>query len=396
MEKCSQGIGAKRVGCENAVQAMGMKILLLGEYSNVHATLAEGLRKLGHEVCVMSDGDNWKNYPRDVDLSRQSGFWGRISFLWRLMKALPRMRGYDVVQVINPMFLELKAERMMPFYRYLRHHNRHMVMGAFGLDYYWVSVNYAQRPMRYSDFNIGDKSRDDAVAMNDYREWVGTARESLTKAVAADADAIVAGLYEYFVTYELAEEGRLRDKLSYIPFPIVIPENVHPGKTDGKLRVFIGISKGRSAYKGTDIMLAAAREVEALYPERMELRVAEGVPFDEYRKMINDSDVLIDQLYGYSPAMNALLAMSKGIVVVGGGEPEHYDLLGEHELRPIVNVEPTRESVFKALESLVLHPEQVDEMKRQSVAYVRRHYDCVQVARQYERLYLSLIARREK
>ena len=31
---------------------MGMKILLLGEYSNVHATLATGLRRLGHEVCL--------------------------------------------------------------------------------------------------------------------------------------------------------------------------------------------------------------------------------------------------------------------------------------------------------------------------------------------------------
>ena len=375
---------------------MGMKILLLGEYSNVHATLATGLRRLGHEVCVMSDGDGWKDYPRDVDLSRRSGILGKMSFLWRLVKALPRMRGYDVVQIINPMFLELKAERMMTFYRYIRRHNAKVVMGAFGLDYYWVSVNHELRPMRYSDFNIGDESRSDYVAQSDYREWVGTVRETLTKAVAKDADAIVAGLYEYFVTYELAEEGRLKEKLVYIPLPIVIPDNVRPRKTDGKLRIFIGISKGRSAYKGTDIMLEAAREVEAQYPDRMELRVAEGLPFDEYRRIIDDSDVLIDQLYGYSPAMNALLAMSKGIVTVGGGEPEHYELLGERELRPIVNVEPTRESVFRALESLVLHPEKVDEMKRESVAYVRRHYDFVQVARQYERLYRSLIERNVK
>ena len=40
-----------------------MRILLLGEYSNVHATLAEGLRMLGHEVTVASNGDFWKNYP---------------------------------------------------------------------------------------------------------------------------------------------------------------------------------------------------------------------------------------------------------------------------------------------------------------------------------------------
>ena len=44
-----------------------MKILLLGEYSNVHHTLALGLRALGHRVVVVSNGDFWKNYPRDVD-----------------------------------------------------------------------------------------------------------------------------------------------------------------------------------------------------------------------------------------------------------------------------------------------------------------------------------------
>ena len=39
-----------------------MKILLLGEFSNIHWTLAEGLRILGHEVCVVSDGNHWKNF----------------------------------------------------------------------------------------------------------------------------------------------------------------------------------------------------------------------------------------------------------------------------------------------------------------------------------------------
>ncbi|MEE1338450.1 MAG: glycosyltransferase family 1 protein, partial [Muribaculaceae bacterium] len=44
-----------------------MKILLVGEYSNVHWTLAKGLRELGHTVTVASNGDFWKNYPRDID-----------------------------------------------------------------------------------------------------------------------------------------------------------------------------------------------------------------------------------------------------------------------------------------------------------------------------------------
>lgn len=370
---------------------MAMRILLLGEYSNVHATLAQGLRTLGHEVCVASDGDGWKDYPRDIDLHREQGFFGRISFLWRLLTALSKMRGYDIVQIINPMFLPLKAERMMSIYRYLRRRNGKMIMGAHGLDYYWASVNHDVRPLRYSDFNIGDAPRTDAVAMSDYNTWVGTTHEKLTRQIAHDADAIAAGLYEYYVTYGIAEHGFFLSKTTYIPLPIKFPEQMPVQRKSEKLRVFLGISKGRSAYKGTDIMLSAAREIEEKYPDRVILRVVEGLPFTEYQRAMDDSDVLIDQLYGYTPAMNALLAMSKGIIVVGGGEPEHYELLGESELRPIVNVEPTKESVFEALEYLVFHPEKIESMQQQSVEYVRRHHDYITVARQYEKLYKNLL-----
>ena len=57
-----------------------MKILLIGEYSNVHATLAEGLRALGHKVMVLSNGDFWKDYPRDIDLVRTPGKLGGIRY----------------------------------------------------------------------------------------------------------------------------------------------------------------------------------------------------------------------------------------------------------------------------------------------------------------------------
>ena len=162
-----------------------MKILLIGEYSNVHNTLACGLRALGHEVTVASDGDHWKDYPRDIDLKRDfSSPTGLISYLWRLMKALPRMRGYDVVQIINPIFLELKAERIMPFYRYLRRHNKKMVMASYGMDYYWASINTDIRPLRYSDFNFGDSIRTDAEAQRYRNEWIGTPKEKLNRLIA--------------------------------------------------------------------------------------------------------------------------------------------------------------------------------------------------------------------
>lgn len=88
--------------------------------------------------------------------------------------------------------------------------------------------------------------------------------------------------------------------------------------------------------------------------------------------------------------MNPLLAMSKGIICIGGGEPENYEIIGEKDLRPIINVKPNYESVFYELEQLVLHPERIDKLKRQSAEYVKKHHDYIKVARQYEQFYQSL------
>ena len=363
-----------------------MKILLLGEYSNVHWTLAEGLRQLGHEVTVASNGDFWKDYPRDIDFARQPGKWGGIKLMGKIYWQLPHFRGYDIVQLINPMFFELKAERLFPIYRYLRHHNGKMVLGAMGMDWYWVHTCTYDKPLRYSDFNIGSKVRTDAPAVREQKDWLGTTKERLNKLIAEDCDGIVSVLYEDHICYE----HYFPDKTHFIPLPIKTTDAIGTIDTTSPLKLFIGISRGRSAYKGTDIMLRAAEDIVRRYPERVVLHKAEGVPFAEYQQMMEGSDAILDQLYSYTPSMNPLLAMSKGIICIGGGEPENYDILGESELRPIINVQPTYESVYHELEQLVLHPERVPELRRQSIEYVKKHHDYLKVARQYEQFYQSL------
>lgn len=364
-----------------------MRILLLGEYSNVHATLAAGLRQLGHAVTVVSNGDFWKNYPCDIDVSRKEGRWGGVQLMLKVASILPQLKGYDIVQLINPMFFELKAERIFPIYKYLRKHNKKIVLGAFGMDYYWVHENITRMPLRYSDFNIGKTLRKGPEATMYVDDWIGTAKGQLNQEIANHCDAIVAGLYEYWATYQ----PLFPSKTTFIPFPIRLKGLNETKVFSSPLKIFIGISKGRSAYKGTDIMLRAAQDIADHYKDKVRLTVAEGLPFNEYVKAMNDSDVILDQLYSYTPAMNALEAMSRGIIVVGGGEPENYDILHEQELRPIVNVEPTYDSVYHQLEHLVLHPEVIDTLKQQSIEYIRRHHDYLKVAAEYIRLYTSLL-----
>ncbi|MDD7319230.1 MAG: glycosyltransferase family 1 protein [Prevotella sp.] len=358
-----------------------MRILLLGEYSNVHATLAEGLRTLGNEVVVASNGDFWKDYPRDIDLARKPGKIGGLSLYAKILSILPRMRNFDVVQLINPMFLELKAQRIAPIYRQLKRSNGKVFLGAFGMDYYWAKINSEQMPLRYSDFNIGKRLRMNADAVKERKDWIGTPKERLNRRIAEECDGIIAGLYEYYATYS----NVFPEKTRFIPMPIntggVKAHDIAPH--EGKIKIFIGISRGRSEYKGTDIMLEAALEVAQRHSQEMEIVKAEGLPFREYRRRMEGSDAILDQLYSYTPSMNSLLAMSKGIICIGGGEPENYDILNETELRPIINVQPCRESVVEQLEWLLAHKKDITQLKRDSVEYVCRHHDHINVACRY-------------
>ena len=381
-----------------------MKILLLGEYSNVHATLAEGLRKLGHHVTVLSNGDFWKNYPRDIDLVRKPGKLGGIMYLMKLYTIVHKLRGYDIVQLINPMFLELKAERIFPIYQYLRKHNKKVILGGFGMDYYWVSVCCKDKPLRYSDFNMGEELRTNADALKERKDWLGTEKGRLNQMIAEDCDGIVTGLYEYWACYQPS----FPQKTTFIPFPIK-PKLITSGNTNSytyvenhqvisldipkKVKLFIGINKNRSEYKGTDIMLKAAQAIAKKYPDKTELRIAENIPFAEYVKMMNGSDAILDQLYSYTPSMNPLEAMARGIICIGGGEPENYEIIHEDKLRPIINVLPNYESVYQELEHLVLHPELVPLLKQQSIEYISKHHDYIKVAKRYEAFYQKLLIR---
>ncbi len=94
-----------------------MKILLIGEYSNVHWTLANGLRRLGHQVTVASSGDQFKGYCRDIDLTRKRlSAIGGVQYLLNTAWHFRQFRGYDVVQIVNPIFLDMKPQRILPFF----------------------------------------------------------------------------------------------------------------------------------------------------------------------------------------------------------------------------------------------------------------------------------------
>lgn len=348
---------------------------------------------------LVSPGLGWRKFPiygqlleRRQDINSKLAF---VIYLWQTLKVIRRCRKFDIVQLCNPQFLEHRAPLLRFFYRYLRKHNKKIVLGAYSDDYYYVDQILNHKLLRYSEQNIGDVMRNDEQARKQRYIWTDTPQSLLGGAearwaryVADDSDAVVACLYEYWAAYQRV----MPEKTSFVPLPIEMPESIPHSFTVGdKVKLFIGIQKDRTQMKGTDIMLEAAKAVARDFPDRCELRVAESVPFTEYMEMLKGSDVILDQLYSYTPSMNPLQAMIRGIVAVSGGEPENYDIINETELRPIINVQPSYESVYEALKWLVENKERIPELKRQSVEYVMRHHDYRKVAEQYESLYRSLL-----
>ncbi len=366
-----------------------MRILFLGDASMAHYNLSLGLRKLGHETVVISEPLRWRKMPQDITLDRKPGLCGSVSYIGRVIALLPKLRGYDVVQLASPDFMALRRERLRRIYDYLKRHNGRVVLSALGDDYYWVHGSCDLHLFRYGDFNIGsaDRRLSFPYAKRQYDEWTSPSARTFNEHIASTCDAVTPVLYEYWECYR----QYWKEKTRYMPLPVV-PDGNAPSSFPpvDKVRFFIGIQRNRSEYKGTDIMLRAARDIVSRYPSKASLVCTENLPYTQYVKAMEGCDVLLDQLYSYTPAMNALLAMSKGMACVGGGEPEHYDLLGEPRLRPIVNVQPTYEAVYEALEDLTLHPERIPSLKRESLEYVMKHHHYIKVAQRYESLYTSL------
>ena len=358
-----------------------MRILLLGEFSGLHWTLAEGLRTLGHEVCVASDGSGWKDYPRDINLLRPTdSFTDGLKHVANILRHLPSFRNYDVVQLINPYFMRLRSERTIPIYNYLKKHNDKVFLGAFGMDHYYVKTCMETDTFKYSDFKIGNEMKDTEYNRINIWECLHGGTAKANRIIAETCNGIIACLYEYYVSYQ----PYFPNKTGFIPLPInrsLIAPRVR--EIPEKVNFFIGIQANKNDVKGTDVMLPVLEEVQKMYPEACRITKVVSVPFNEYQKLLDAADVQLDQLYSYTPSMNSLLAMAKGMIVVGGGEEENYEILGETSLRPIINVLPDQADIFNKLERLILNKEQIPVLSAQSIEYVEKYHDHIRVARQY-------------
>lgn len=360
-----------------------MKVLFIGDASNARYTLAKGLRELGHEALVVGTGGGWRQMHVDICLERGAGWLGAIRYLLRWLLLLPKLRGYDVVDFNGQFMMAFKPWLKRLFYDYIRKHNRYTISTLLGVGHYYVKGCVEAKLFRSSDFNIGTMPRTNAFAVEMTDGWLNQPEVvRLSQHMAETSHLLVGTGYEYWASLH----HYFPQKTRFVPLPIDPPEcPVNFAERKGPVRFFIGIQKERNEEKGTDILWDVLQKLKNDYPDKVIINKAENVPYDKYCQMMADSDILIDQLYTCY-AMNALKAMSMGIVAATVAIPEAYELLGEKEMFPMIDLPCDKEGIYRQLEQYVLCPEKLTEAKHQSVEFVNKHHHYVKVAQQYASL----------
>lgn len=360
-----------------------MKILFLGDSSNYHNCLAKAMVDLGHEVTVASSGSHWMNTRRDIDLKRQPGLWGGFK-LWGKMHylCLDEFRGYDVVQLHDPVFVELRPHRLRPIFDKVKKNNGKVFLTSLANDTPYVRMCLSPNgPLKYNEFRVDGKPTAYSMEHPEIEyNWTHPPLSDYTKYLHDNVDGCLTAIYEYHIAMEQAFTP---DRLAYAGIPIEMPTISLPNEiVDGPIRIMAACHKGREVEKGFDTLLEAVNRVAANNPGKVIVDIVQNVPFQQFQDTLNKAHIVVDQLFSYSPATTALMAMARGKAVITGGEEDFYNFIDEKELRPVINPDPRDILTFEQkLEFLINDREALLRLMRQGPLFVSKHNSAELVAR---------------
>lgn len=364
-----------------------MKILLLGDASNYHATLARGLRALGHTVTLASDGSRWMHTQRDIDLSRKDSRISGALLYARLSTVLAsQLKGYDVVQLVSMGFVRLRPHRLEKLFKKLRRNNGSVYLTALGTDTAVVrNLTSANPALRYSEWQINGNLTPWAVSTDSEREqWMEREFSDYTEAFYGSINGAITALYEYHKILQ-AEYPNL--PLAYAGIPIDTNTLKEPQvKGNGnRVKILYAAHRGREAEKGADILLRLLKRLESEMRGDIELLTPENMPLEQFIDTLSTADIVSDQLYSYTPATTALMAMAMGVVPITGGDEEYYSFINEHTSRPIFNPDPNDiEGTYQRLKTFVSDRVALRAMSAAAPAFIHRHNDVSLVAQRFE------------
>lgn len=373
-----------------------MKILLVGEYSRLHNSLKEGLEALGHTVTIVGTGDDFKKfnvdfsiYPSVILSSRvltklKNGIYRitgtditGIEKAWRFYRLLPKLKGYEHVQLINSDALETYPALQQWLYKKLFAQNGSSSLLVCGDDTPIIDFNLKEG-LKYSVLTpyIQDSGLKQHFSYS--LKYVSKPYRKLFKWITENTSSLITSDLDYQIPMQ--EMGY---KTTFIPNPINTDRIAYkPLEIEDKVVIFLGINRLSYIKKGIVFFEQALEMISKQYPDKVEIIVTENIPYSEYIKLYEKAHILLDQVYGYDQGYNALEAMAAGKAVFTGAETEftQYYKLTESVA---VNALPDANAIASELAFLIENPDEIVAIGKRARAFIENEHHYITNAEKY-------------
>jgi glycosyltransferase involved in cell wall biosynthesis len=377
-----------------------MRILLVGEYSGFHNALKHGLETLGHEVSILGDGDGFKKYPVDIDLNSNFFNENRLrrklkAGIYRLFKidvndylVLSRFResenllkNHDLVQFINSNALNTSSKIERKMIEFLIENNKKVTLVACGDDYEYAKY-LTENHEGYSILNPVKHGSVPKIAFNYTYKYLEKGYRANYEYLVEKSLAIIPSNTDYAMA--------LSDQPKAVPI-IPAPIQIHRFELDQNqnldmIEIFMGINRHNYWKKGINYFEDALQIVRITYGDRVNITIAEDLPYDIYISQYKKAHILLDQVLCYDQGYNALEAMAQGKVVFAGGSDLYLKAHGLSEV-PVIDARPDVDYLVDQLRQLIENPQVIIDMGKKARNHVLAYHDCVKVAKQYVEIY---------
>ncbi len=371
-----------------------MKILLVGEYSRLHNSLKEGLVELGHQVTIIATGDHFKNYPVDIKLNRKynQGLAKKLKvFIYKLskiditsvsiknqfLKNQDQLKDFDIVHLINESPIGVTPKHEKEIITFLKKHNKKLFLLSCGTDYISVKHSFDKKPA-YSILEPYFNNKASSKSFDPILKYLNPEYKELHDFVYNNIEGVVSSDLDYHIP--------LKGHPKYLGL-IANPINIEllkftPLKVKEKVIIFHGINRENYYKKGSDYFEEALEIIQNKFPNKVEIKIVESLPYNEYIKTYNEAHIVLDQVLAYDQGYNALEAMSKGKVVFTGAEKEFYEYYNLKKTVAI-NALPDAQKIADSLEELIINPDKIIEIGKNAREFIQKEHHYKTIAQKY-------------
>lgn len=344
-----------------------MNILIIGDFSSLAINLKAGFRELGHRVVNVRTKDSFKNYLGGEDdiiyqSNRRLSLFGLKlpkTHLFTAIKDNKVLRErlnkscvfFDLIIIVNEVFVstsDFYAGVSIDYILNQKSKGSRIVMYSCGGD---TALRMYGKTLKYYYFAFPEgrehPSRYDIKKFNE---------------IIKCSDLICPISYSYYATIKkYCEQYSIVKPIYCLSVPIVIGDYNFNSCVGRKIRIFHGKSRPD---KGSMFIEEAFKKIQQEFSNLVEIMVFQPMEYSKYIKQFDSIDILVDQTNGYGIGMNAALGLMKGLVVLGGNEPEDNECMKRES--PVINITPDSNQIYMVLKELIKDPLKVDSIKKES------------------------------